>query len=331
MNVFPGDLFEVRWTFPEDGDDYLSFGELTSVPEEWLPQPDARLRIPTQTVESFDADELSRLRAATQRTVASVELEAPGLTTTEFPLRGVGRISNALQVSLDALAQEEDGRRTSAGRLPQDVVDEIQMSVIGLRAASFVILVAADKRGRLIENEDIVAAVFDRLTTLISTGASEDDEAFLEVLRGYGPSARGRYKDLLKRLADYGTGVAVEAAPLASTDRFGATMSPVQVRRSLDVMSAVQPTRHTLVLKRATLTALNTTRRTFEVVDNVSTFRYSGQVAPEARSQADGLRVGQTSYVRVTLEVELDFAASEDEANGDRKYTLTAIEQVEDQ
>jgi hypothetical protein len=286
-----------------------------------LPLPLARLNLQTPTVQAFDPSELEVLARETLRSIAAIELDADGENLTEFPLRALGKVGTTLQEAIDALAQEERGEPTERGAIKRETTEEVQMSVVGLRAASFVLLVGTDKRGRFLERGDFVAETLGRLVELVQAG--EDEGKLVTAMRGYGPRARGKFTTLLRAVAEAGSGLGVHVAPVERPVR-SALLDVRQVRRALSIIEGVRPDIEELHLDRVILTALNTTRATFEVWDSVSGARYSGRVTSEAREMVEGLRVGHSSYVQVDLEIEIDFAAIGDE-DSIRKYFLKRI------
>lgn len=329
-----GDLYQVVWTFPDVDDDDDADVDASSVtfdlteilpqdlPEEWLPLSGARLDLPTASSEPFNPGEVAQISRATLRTVAAFELEEEGRKLTEFPLRGLGKIGASMQDVVDSTAQEIAGERTERGVIPRDITNEVRMSVVGLRAASFVILVGVDQ-DHLFE-ESFVEPVFESLLTLVRASGSPTDAELLGVLRDYGPRARGHFQALLKNLADYGTGLGLNVSTGEFQNLRSAKMTAADARRSLLTIGSVKPSYESLTLERASLTALNLTRRTFELSDGTTDRRYPGTVSTGARQQVDGLRVSENSYVKAVLEVEVDYAARNEESG--RKYTLTSIE-----
>ena len=92
-------------------------------------------------------------------------------------------------------------------------------------------------------------------------------------------------------------------------------------------MDNAPPTTTELRVKRAILMGLNVRSQRFELVDAASMKTYKGPMTEEARIQADGLTVGNSSFVSVVFEVEIPFFAV-DEAEGET-YTLTSITAID--
>ncbi len=312
------------WRVIEDYSDGLSVAAepviFQELPHDYWPLPDARLGLPTPSAPALDPVELSSWASEGMRFVAAIELDPHGENLTEFPLRGLGQVGTAVQESVDALAQEEVGEPTDRGPIAKRITEDVQLSTLALRAASFAIVVGTDKRGALMDNGPKVQATLDRLVSLIQVGTDPDE--LVTALRAYGSRARGKFTNLLRAVGSHGSGIGVLTAPQVGPPREG-RMTVGEVVRALQAIDNVDAITGSLEIRRGTLTGSNTRRATFELVDNASMNRYSGHVAEAARAQIDGLSVGNSSFVSATLVEEVDFAA-EDQETG-RKYTLVAI------
>lgn len=292
-----------------------------SIADDDLPIADARLQLPTSTAPPLDEAELLTWSRQSMRTVAAIELDADGENLTEFPLRGLGLVGTTLQETVDALAQEESGTPTDRGAIPRAITDEVQLSALALRAASFVLVVGTNKRGKFMDNSPRVESTLTRLVDLIEKGP--EPEALVNSMRDYGARARGKFTNLLRAVSGAGSGIGVVTAPQSAEPR-RARMTATQVLRALATIDLVEATIEQLQIRRGVLTGSNTRLGTFELVDMADTRRYSGKVAQQARDQIDGLQVGHASFVSAELLEEIDFAA-EDQETG-RKHTLISIQ-----
>lgn len=296
------------------------------IPEAELPLPQARMDLPTPTAPLLTTSELAALAAQSLRTVAAVELDTVSQHTTEFPLKGLGVVSEGLQETLDALAQEEVGPATEYGPIAASVTADVQMSVYGLRAASFALVLATDTKGGLIDNAPKVEATLGRLVDLLESG--HESRALIAAMLGYGARARSKFTGLLRSVATYGSGLGVAVAPEDKPVRT-ARLTAQEVVRALAAIDAVEPTERTVHVSRGILQGSNTRRSTFELHDMATANRYVGKVSPEAQAAIDGFRVGSHSYVAADLLEEIDFGADDQETG--RKYTLLAIRALADQ
>lgn len=298
---------------------------LEEISDRDLPTDSARLQLETPTTEPFDPSELSALASQSLRTVAAIELAASGENLTEFPLKGLGQVGSALQETIDALAQEVSGPVTERGPIPASITRDVQMSALGLRAASFVLLLGTDKRGGLIDNSPLVESTMEQLVALVAAGS--DPDTLVSAMRSHESRARGKFTNLLKAVFSSQSGIGVSLASQTGS-LVSARMSASDVTGALISIGEVAATSNTIEISRGTLLASHTRRRTFEIFDNATGVRYPGTVASDAQLLINGLKVGNTSFVRATLREDIDFAA-EDQETG-RSYTLTYIGPIAD-
>lgn len=302
-----GDVYTVVWHFDEET--MLATSTLDvlegEVPDRWLPKPGAALALRTDTAEPFDESELDQLAESGLRSVGAVELGQEDEPLTEFNFRHLMLIGGSVQDNVDALADEGyEGRRNRPS-------EEVQLSFIGVRAASFVMLVGTDKRGRLTERTEIFADVFGELVDLVAAGRDPESGELIERLAEHKPRTRNRFRQLLRRLVEAGTGLTLHAAPLGQARR-SAALTYSQVRDSLEAVASVPDEVDEFEITRGALLALNLTRRTFEIHDLATMQKYSGYMSDEAREQADGLRVSESSLVRATVRLVAEFASEDD-------------------
>jgi hypothetical protein len=304
-----GDVHSIVWEFDEETMTATPTVETVSgaVADDWLPRPGAALALGTPTAVLFDEAELDVLAESGLRSVGAIELGQRDQPLTEFSLRGLSHIGNSIQDNVDALADEGyEGRHNKPS-------EEVQLAAIGLRAASFVILVGTDKRGRLTERTDLFVSVFDEFVNLVAAGADPESGELIERLSTHQPRTRRRFRQLLKRLVEAESGLTVHANPLGHARRTAA-LSYSKAVGSLEAMAAVPDEVTTVNIKRGSLLALNLTRRTFEIHDLASAKKYSGHMSDEARAQADGLRVSESSVVGATVEMAAAFASDDERA-----------------
>lgn len=295
------------------------------IPAADLPHDEARLELPTHTAPNLDVAELSDLACRSLRTFVAIELDASGENQTEFPLRGVGAIGESVQETIDALAQEAAGRATEFGPISAAITGDVQMSVYGLRAASFVLVLATDKRGGLFENSDRVLQALSRFAHLVDVG--RDPSALVEVLRGSGARARNKFTDLLRAAVLYRSGFGLTIAPEDGPVSV-AHLTRREAWAALEAIDAVEPVEERLRVERGILQGSNTRRATFEMVDLATMRRYSGRVSPDAQSAIDGLRVGRHSFVAAEILVQVAFGAGDQETG--RTYTLLSVKALRD-
>ena len=290
------------------------------IPEIDLPSASARLELPTPTVPGLDLAELSGQASSSLRTFAAVELDAYGENLTEFPLRGLGQIGTKLQDAVDALAQEVDGSPTERGPIASSVTEDVQMNVVALRAASFAVVLATDKRGTFWDKAAKVEATLSRLIDLVERGHQPPE--LISSLREYGPRARSKVIALLRSVMQANSGLGVVMSPREGTSTY-TRLSAVEVSEAVNLIDEVQPIVNEVHIRRGILLGSNTKRSTFVLQDAATMQEYQGGVRETARDQIDGLRVGHSSFVEADLLETVDFGMTEQE--GGRTYILVQI------
>lgn len=315
-----GTLYAVEW---RDENDEWRFSitpcAVDDVPGRWLPNERARLNLKTSTVAAFDRSELRLLSNAQNRTLFAIEVEAHGRTTTEFPTRRSGELQIALQGQLDALASEYQGGAYTASR-------DVQTTVMDLRAASFVLVLAVDNRDTLVERVDLTSTVLERLSSLIAAASSEVQEVLFEELAVHTTRVRNRFRDLLMPLVETGSGLALSSAVLGQQAIEQTRMTSTAVAFAHEAIVNVVPTIKYVDINRATVVALHLRLNRFELFDNASAQSYQGYMSADASSSADGLIVGAHSFVSARLRVEWEF---DEDAESGVRYILEAITPVE--
>lgn len=313
----PGALHSIEWRY--EGRDWLatisSLGT-PDLPSRWLPHESARLNLKTNTVAKFERSALRQLSNAQNRTVFALEVEAYGHNVTEFPTRKSGELLQAVQGQLDALASEYQGGAYTASR-------DVQTTVQDLKAASFVLVLAIDKKDTLMERTELTSTVLDRLSALITSASSETLETFFGELSTHSTRVRNRFRDLLAPLVDSGSGLSLNTAVVAGTGVVTTEITPQAVFFAHDAIVNVVPTIKHIELSRATVIGLNVRLGSFELFDNAASQNFQGHMSPEASNQADGMTVGEHSFVAARIRVEWDF---EEDATSGVKYILEKIE-----
>lgn len=149
-----------------------------SIPDAWLPDADARLSLPTPTAPVFQSEELVALSHSQRRSMFSLEIERPGQTTTEFPSRHAGELQIAIDKAFAALLREDI-------RDP-DTIRGLQISTVGLRAASFVLVLAVESDGLF--EPPTTRMVFEKLSAFVQAVSSDRPDTLLKNLKEHSPS-----------------------------------------------------------------------------------------------------------------------------------------------
>lgn len=323
-------LFQVVWSLTGGGEPVAEIEAMKSVniPMAWLPAEGARLNLPTQTIAPFVPNELVSLANAQARTIFAIEVATPDGRITGFPGRNAGELQVAVDREVVALTKEIVSESRSTNRIKNKLANshaqEIHSSVLGLRAASFVIVMGIDTVGSMVEATDVTGRVFERFNALVAA-VDQNDEAFLAQMRGHGSKVRNRFLDILESLANVGSGIALSSVVAHTQAVVRTRATPDRVRSAVDAIRRVEPDIARIAIDRGILTGLVLRRERFEIVDAANpAIPYAGRMTTEATVQANGLRVGDDSYVVARIRVEVPFTG-EDETTGTR-YILESIE-----
>jgi hypothetical protein len=275
----------------------------SQLPERWLPTETAALNLPTDTVERYTPSYLVAMAEAQSRTVFAIEVEARDATVTEFPAKQAGELQIAVHREIDALARL---RTPSRG-----VLRDIRPSFIGVQAASFVILLAIDAPDGMMEPTDVTSQVFGDLHRLIESAGYDDKSVFIQELTSRGSRVRHRFVDMLEPLTAVGSGITLWSSVAFTGKVERASLSPQDVRDAAEAIASVEPTIEHIEIRRGALLGLNIRLGRFEISDLARGEKYAGYMTPEAAVAANGLPVGDHSFVRATVRSETLFAASE--------------------
>ncbi len=315
------DLFRVTWTHrdehPDEPDlDIESISPRALTPAE-LPREGARLRMRTDTAESFQPDELLRISNAEHRTVFALEMDAPRSNVTAFPARASGQVQIAAAGLIESLQREVDNAlpRLRRGLSPL---------VYGLRAASFVVIFALDRSDSLLfEPTEITEPAFGELRDLVAAVGEDDPSRLIDMLAHHDAHTRNRLRDLLLPLSQVGSPLNVSIAPADATALMRASASQDAVGRAIEAMDSVPPEVDEVTIDRGILMGLVLRTRRFEIVDVVSGGTYKGYMTEEAAAEANNAQVGDASYVTAIILEEIPFASADDP--GRVTHTLISI------
>ncbi|MGN7252780.1 DUF6575 domain-containing protein [Arthrobacter sp. SAFR-014] len=297
--------------------------EADLIDNDWLPFEDAKLDIATETLPAFDPDRFSADSRGEFRTRIALEVDPPNARRTEYSLRSLSRLAGSFQDAVDSLAQEERGRPTARGVIPEEILQESELVFAGAEAASFV-LVLAPKSGPTLVG-DLVNRSTERLLDLLAAADSQHD--LTELLNGYGVRARSKFRSLLTVLSDDETGAGVFLANQSGELRT-VKIRLESVRHALAIIDDRNPDSEKLALKRVTLVGVNLRTGIFELFDNVAGQRYSGQMAPEAKAQISGLPTGDEHFYAAELLKTMEYSTMTTDVSS--SYRLLHIRRVDE-
>lgn len=274
------------------------------IQDDWLPLADARLDLETETLPSFNPENFRVESEEEFRTRIALEIHPLHTRRTEYSLRSLSRLAGSFQDTLDSLAQEERGRPTTRGLIPEEILQESELVFTGALAASFV-LVLAPRSSPTLVGHDLVNKSTERLLELLQAADSQDE--LTKLLNRYGMRARSKFRGLLTILSDDETGAGVFLA-----DHLGrlsvAEIHLDSVRHALSIIDDRNPDSEKLELARVTLVGVNLRTGIFELFDNVAGQRYSGQMSPGAKAQMSGLPTGEEHFYTASLLKTMEYS-----------------------
>jgi hypothetical protein len=299
--------------------------------DDWLPVGGVRLDLRTDTLPAYDEAELVSLSQAQNRTVFALEVGAGGRLTSELPLRAAGELQGFLNGGVEALARSAARRakktaqasiRPVKGSTQSRVVAEFTPLSLGTRAASYVFVMAIDSGGAL-EATEVTTAAFEDLNGLVRAVNSENSANLLAAMRRHPARVRSNFRHLLTALTGIDSGLTVAASIAHSNSIIRSTATASQVRSASDAIKTAKPKLELVEVRRGVLTGHILASRTFVLTDLASGITYRGHMEEEAALQANGLPVGDSSFVSGRVRVEIPFAADEDESG--RTYVLETL------
>ncbi|MGO4585573.1 DUF6575 domain-containing protein [Arthrobacter sp. 2RAF6] len=292
------------------------------IQDDWLPLPDARLDIDTETLPSFDPDKFRVDSEGEFRTRIALEIFPPNTRRTEYSLRSLSRLAGSFQETLDSLAQEERGRPTARGLIPEEILQESELVFTGALAASFVLVLAPRSNPTLV-GHDLVNKSTERLLELLH--AADSQHQLTELLSRYGIRARSKFRNLLTVLSDDETGAGVFLATHLG-ELSAVKIHLTSVRHALSIIDDRSPDSEKLELARVTLVGVNLRTGIFELFDNVAGQRYSGQMAPEAKAEMSGLPTGDDHFYAAVLLKTMEYSTMTTDVSS--SYRLLHIRRV---
>lgn len=315
-----GELFRIVIDFDEEtGRPAFSTSPLRpdELGDSLLPSPAARLNLPTDTAEPFERQSLLPMSRARNRTIVAVELKSPDSNITEFPGKAFGEFSVAFSGEVDALRHEllrghDDFR--------------LRPSIVGLRAASFVVLYAFETEA-LAEPAEWSTPIIDGLNKLLAAAADPDTGVLLRTLSARSNAVRTKFRDMLAPLAAVGSGLELTSVVAYSDSEKHSALDAAGVRRAQQAILHVEPTVSHVEVRRGSLVGLNVRTRRFELFDSATAHTYKGYVDASVIAIANGLRVGGAEFIAARIRVEVPFAP-EDEAESEVEGARYFIERL---
>lgn len=294
-----------------------------------LPVPDVRLEVPVPTKTGFDSGDLRRRAVSERRTLLALRLDPPQLLRTEYPVRELGESLLTLQALTEALVQEEEPDVTRRGPLPRHIVEDAELAVVELQAASFVAVMASSPP-QSVDSPSLplgleyprTSAALNHLVRLVS--AASDESSLASELSHLGRRSVAKTKELLSVAVEQHTSLGLYLAE-PSGRAAEATVDERSAGRALLILSEVEEDRHEIVLRDATLVGINLRTGVFELHSQThDPAKFSGKMTEAARSQVEGMPTGDDYRYVARIESTTAFSDLTDETK--TKYRLQSIQ-----
>ncbi|MHB1468472.1 MAG: DUF6575 domain-containing protein [Solirubrobacteraceae bacterium] len=285
----------------------------TTVADNWLPEPHARLSVSTSTQPAFEAAGLGKRAASETRSLFALELDRPDMLRTEYPVPDLRDFLEDIQEVVHAIAAEAEDKATSAGHIPDYILRDSELSLVELQAASFVMVLAPTLGDRMVEMP-LATASAGRLISLLE--AAGDEDVFRAEMSTMRKRAFAKVRDLFEDLVDTNVSIHAYLALPDGTLRH-AGLDRVDAGRGLRILTDVSQTKTEVLIERSTLIGANIRTRAFELRDEATGEKYAGKVEPAALRQLDGLQLGAGYVYRARILREESFGS----ASSDVKIT----------
>lgn len=313
-------------TLPVDSDlapDRAEPVEVDQLRDEWLPEPDFRVGLPTETLPPAQSGDLwRRVTIQERRGRLRLMVKWPGTTRSEAPTKKFGELLVTTQSLIDnvglAILRSDPPQ---AGRLPLEIAEQTSTDVVGLSAASFVVDIASTNFDDLFDNS-VFIDITVRILRLLDTSLERD--ALIGELSELRPRGAKSFRNFVRELASTGADVTVAAA--GANLAYTARELPAERLQTLSgILTSLLPEDAYEIRGRMRLYRADMDRKQFGVVDPLTEERFEGQIAQRALVQVDHATVNELYDVVVS-----EFRTF-DEAVGERKpiFVLDQLSAVE--
>lgn len=304
--------------------------------EQQLPAADARLSIPTDTLTEFDPDDLPLRARSEGRTLVAIRLNPPTLVRSEYPARSLSIVLRSVQALADALVQEDAGKPTKRGGLPRQVLEDAELALVDLQAASFVAVLAPSRSSRStptvpslgLEMPTVLRALEKMHAVLVAAASSQASATSLrEAASEMGVRTLAKVRELLEAGVDQQTSLSLYIAPPEAEMR-AVVVSTAAASTALLVLSTFDELEDQFELRNARLVGVNLRTARFELHDpEVEPGRFVGRIAESARAEIEGLPTGEAHRYQATLNSSTTVSELSDELK--ISYSLISIRRVE--
>gem|GEM_PF-5737469 len=272
--------------------------------EDWLPEADFKLRLPTPTLPAAaPVSEIARRAVQEGRTRLRIELESPYRLRSEASTRRVAGLLRATQNVLDNIGLVElNAEPAQDGRFAKEVVQRMDTDVLELTAASFVIeLGSAD--GEDLLGDSPIGAVTERLVSLVSP--RNEAEELWELVSDLKPRAAKSLRAFVNELAAFGADVTMATASRAR-DLTVSSLTANDVVTLQGILRQIVPDEIRQIRGRMVLYSGDYEDRRFGLRDLLDEEAFEGRVGERAIDQVRHATLGDVYDVVLSEYVTLE-------------------------
>ncbi|MFE3161792.1 DUF6575 domain-containing protein [Streptomyces sp. NPDC059224] len=314
-----GFVFQVSLPHDVDEQDAAKPIRVVDIPEEWLPESDFSLDLPTHTLPVAEPEEVIESKAHQEsRTRLRLRVALPRFARSEAPARAIGGLLLQTQSVYDnfgyALTEENPSPK---GKIPAEVTGQTAIAMVGAAASSFVLELASNELDDLL-GDSLFTRTTSKLLELLDL--SLEYPALSEKLAEIKPRAAKSFRSLVERFAETGGDVTVAAAgtrltytarelPAEKLEEFAKTLKRLVPEEQVEEVRG-----------RMRLFKIDTDRRTFGFRNESADVDYEGAIDDAAWPQASHATAQENYDVLILGTTVID------ETVGERKTTYRLMQ-----
>lgn len=318
-NTEDGFVFLVN--IPIKGEEPVSVNVQNSatIGEDLLPLPDTRLNLATATLPELDKD-LSRMAQQTNRDIFRLSFDYPNRYRTEAPAKSFGKILEALQNAINAIGDKLHGEGHLSGAIPNDILSELELSVIAIGPGSFKVDLASSDLTNLFGESNIG----DALEVLLFLLKLEDEEDDLkEQLLKLQQRVTSKYLAFLKTIKNDITGTNFDLASPKPERRGNVYLSTEKVNRIINIIELFEEQPPVEIQVIGDLIGASLSAKNFEIWTSKGGAKYSGKITDEAMESVQNATLSKRYLATILEETKIKPMIEE---GVEIKHTLLKLE-----
>ena len=270
--------------------------------EDELPKAGDCLDLNTVTLPMHAVPDVVRQAHQARKEVLALRFEFAGMRRTEAPAGLIGQVLDTLQQLVLAVGQAKEGKGTSRGSFPKELVDQMALSLTGVFAGSFGVELHANASADLFGASHIREALSEVFRLIEVSEADEQLLASLNELKG---RTTQKYKQFLSRFPGAIQKVDVHwGSPQDERSRV-VTMTTEAAAHALEAISRLEPSAPLEYDVLARLVGINVRTKTYEIWDVNENRKFSGKILDEAAPNVEHATVNNIYAATIREESEV--------------------------